>query len=85
MNRYTFTIVIQKEPEDPGYYAHCPALPGCFGAGLTVEETVEDMRAAMALYIESLVDHDEQIPADTGQPTIAEVTLDVPARAGCRR
>ena len=79
MNRYTFTIVIEKEPEDPGYYAHCPALPGCFGAGLTVDETVEDMKAAIALYVEDLIEHGEPIPNDPGQPAIREVSLDIPA------
>ncbi len=79
MKQYTFTIVIEKEPEDPGYFAHCPALPGCFGAGDTIDETLEDMRAAIALHVESLVEHGDNIPTDTGYPTIAEVTLDVPA------
>lgn len=79
MKQHTFTIVIEKEPEDPGFYAHCPALPGCFGAGLTIEETVEDMRAAIALYLEDLVEHGEEIPADAGQPMIREVTLDISA------
>jgi predicted RNase H-like HicB family nuclease len=79
MKSHTFTIVIEKELEDPGFYAHCPTLPGCFGAGLTVEETVEDMRAAIALYLEDLIEHGEPIPVDVGQPTIREVTLDVPA------
>jgi predicted RNase H-like HicB family nuclease len=79
MKTYTFTVVIEKEPEGPGYYAHCPALPGCFGAGLTVEETIEDMRAAMALYIETLVEDERPIPRDAVPPIIAEVALDIPA------
>ena len=79
MKTYTFTIVIEKEPDDPGYYAHCPALPGCFGAGLTVEEARENMKQAIAQHIESLRAHGEEIPGDVGDPTITEVTLEVPA------
>lgn len=79
MRQYTFTVVIEKEPADPGYYAHCPALPGCFGAGATVEETVEDMRLAIAQHVAALLEEGETIPDDAGRPTITEVTLEVPA------
>ena len=58
---YTFPIIIEKEPEDPGYFAHSPILPGCFGAGLTVEETRQDMREAIALHLEMLVEHGEPV------------------------
>ena len=36
MRFFNFEIVIEKEPEDPGYYAYSPTLPGCFGNGLTI-------------------------------------------------
>ena len=36
---YDFEIVIEKEPEDAGYFAYSPSLPGCFSNGLTIEET----------------------------------------------
>ena len=29
MRFFNFEIVIEKEPEDPGYYAYSPTLPGC--------------------------------------------------------
>jgi len=38
MKFYSFQIVIEKEKDDPGYYAYSPALPGCFSNGKTVEE-----------------------------------------------
>jgi predicted RNase H-like HicB family nuclease len=37
MNYYSFEILIEKEPEDEGYYAYSPTLPGCCGAGKTIE------------------------------------------------
>lgn len=79
MKTYTFTIVIEKEPEDPGYYAHCPALPGCFGAGDTVEATLDDMKLAMAQHLDAMVARGERIPVNVARPTLAEVTLEVPA------
>ena len=38
MKFYSFQIVIEKEPEDEGYYAYSPTLPGCFSNGRTIEE-----------------------------------------------
>ena len=47
-------IVIEKEPEDRGYYAYSPTLPACFSNGRTVEETTRNMREAVELHLESL-------------------------------
>jgi len=49
-----FQIVIEKEPEDEGYYAYCPELPGCFSNGRTEEETRRNMQDAIKLHLESL-------------------------------
>lgn len=76
---YTFTIIIEKEPEDPGYFAHVVELPGCFGAGLTVDETKQDIHRAIELHLESLTAHGVAIPDPLPRPTIAEVTFEVPA------
>ncbi len=37
MRSFDFQIVIEKEIDDPGYLAYCPALQGCFSNGATVE------------------------------------------------
>jgi predicted RNase H-like HicB family nuclease len=50
-------IVLEKEPDDGGYYAYCPALPGCFSNGQTIEETKRNMEEAMKLFLESLREH----------------------------
>jgi hypothetical protein len=34
MKFYSFQIVIEKEPEDEGYYAYSPTLPGCFSVAV---------------------------------------------------
>jgi predicted RNase H-like HicB family nuclease len=31
-------MVIEKEPEDAGYRAWSPTIPGCFGNGATIED-----------------------------------------------
>lgn len=59
MKFYSFEIVIEKEPEDDGYLAYCPALPGCFSNGLTIEETKKNIREAIQLHLESLPAHNQ--------------------------
>ena len=50
----SFQIVIEKEPEDEGYYADSPEMPGCFSNGKTEEESRKNMEDAMRLHLESL-------------------------------
>jgi len=56
---FDFEIVIEKEPEDPGYYAYSPTLPGCFGNGQTIEEAKQSIRIAVQQHVEALLAHDE--------------------------
>lgn len=61
-------VVVKKEPEDEGYYAYSPTLPGCFSNGKSIEETVRNMREAARLHVESLVSHGQPIPEiETGK------------------
>ncbi|MEO8541382.1 MAG: type II toxin-antitoxin system HicB family antitoxin [bacterium] len=74
---YTFPIIIEKEPEDPGYFAHSPLLPGCYSDGLTVDETRENMREAMALHLEMLIEHGDPIPSETEESVVVLEDLTV--------
>ena len=76
---YTFAIVIEKEPEDDGYLAYSPTLPGCFSNGRTVEETRRNMREAVQLHIESLLAHGRPIPQNEHLVHVEELTIGVPA------
>ncbi len=62
MKFYRFEVVVEKEPEDPGYFAYSPTLPGCFSSGLTVEEARENFREALQCHLESLLKHGDLIP-----------------------
>jgi antitoxin HicB len=76
---YTFPIIIEKEPEDPGYFAHSPLLPGCYSDGLTIEETRENMREAVQLHVEMLLEHGDSIPQAEDVVLVEEMTLGIPA------
>jgi len=62
MKFYTFEVVIEKEPEDDGYSAYSPTLPGCFSNGLTIEAAKRNIREAIQQHIASLAAHGEPIP-----------------------
>ncbi|MDQ3586022.1 MAG: type II toxin-antitoxin system HicB family antitoxin [Acidobacteriota bacterium] len=61
------------EPDGDGVYvAEVPALPGCISQGQTREEAVENIKEAIAAYLESLAAHGEPVP-----PPITEELVEV--------
>jgi predicted RNase H-like HicB family nuclease len=80
MKRLTYEIVIERE-DDPraGYSVHCPDLPGCFSNGRTPAEAKRNMREAMALFLESLVAHGDEIPLPRKAVQVDRVALLAPA------
>jgi len=77
MKFYSFEIVIEKEPEDSGYLAYCPGLPGCFSNGLTIEETRKNIREAIQLHLESLRAHNEPIPQKETLVHVEEISIGI--------
>lgn len=57
-----FEILIEREPEDEGYAAFSPTLPGCFGNGLTIEEAKRSIRTAVEQHVQTLFEHGQAIP-----------------------
>ena len=79
MRYFTFEIVIEKEPEDEGYMAFSPTLPGCFSNGLTSEQAKRNMREAIQQHLESLLEHGDPIPQNEHLVHVEELTVAVPA------
>jgi len=77
---YRFTIVIEAD-EGGGYYAFCPALPGCYSQGETLEETKANIREAIQCHLESLVKDGASIPQEPDE-LIGSVQVTVPAHHG---
>ena len=75
---FNFEIVIEKEPEDPGYYAYSPTLPGCFGNGQTIEEAKQSIRIAVQQHVETLLAHGESIPQNEHLVHVEGLTVGVP-------
>ena len=56
---HTYRIIL--EPDDDGYHAFAPALPGCHTWGKTIEEAREMVRDAIDVYLRSLIADGEPI------------------------
>jgi predicted RNase H-like HicB family nuclease len=61
-NKLLITVCIEKD--EPGYHAYCPKLKGLHVYGDTPEEATANIKSALIAYLNSLVKHNEPIPAD---------------------
>jgi len=60
---YNYTVIFEEESEG-GYHVYCPALRGCHTQGETREEALRNIREAIELYIESLVEDGLPVPKE---------------------
>ena len=60
---HCYTVIFEKEAEG-GYHVFCPVLPGCHTQSETIEEGTKNIREAIELYIESLVEDGLPIPEE---------------------
>lgn len=72
-----YRILLRKEPEG-GYTVIVPSLPGCVTYGKNIDHATKMAREAIALYLESLIAHGEDIPNEDGT---LEYTLSMKAYA----
>jgi predicted RNase H-like HicB family nuclease len=64
-------VVLHKDP-DSDYGVSVPDLPGCFSAGATVTEALENLTEAMALHYEGLVADGQPLPTFNGMDVYIE-------------
>jgi predicted RNase H-like HicB family nuclease len=68
-----YLILIEGGPSS-NYSAWSPDLPGCVATGDTVEEVEREMRAAIALHLEGIVEDGGEIPKPSGPGVYVERT-----------
>ena len=52
-------------PGEDGYYVvECPSLPGCISQGRTKEEALANIKDAIQVYTDALLDQGMPVPAD---------------------
>jgi len=60
MNAYRFAVVVEKDED--GYFAFCPELQGCYTQGHSYEQALENIRDAVCLHLEDMIENGEDIP-----------------------
>ncbi|MBF8267076.1 MAG: hypothetical protein HW388_584 [Dehalococcoidia bacterium] len=45
-------VIVEYDPGAGGYAVYCPELPGCTSAGDSEEEALDNIKEAIALYLE---------------------------------
>jgi len=66
-----YAIVIEDAGENLSAYV--PDLPGCVSTGTSVDEVTTNIREAIALHLESLREHGEEIPPATSRASTVHV------------
>jgi predicted RNase H-like HicB family nuclease len=66
-----YRVTIQQD-DDGVFVVEVPTLPGCLSQGRTRTEAIENIKEAIAVYLESLKAHSEPIP-----PPISEEIVEV--------
>ena len=60
----TYSLTIEFHPDEGGYLAYFPALPGCHTWGNSYEEAVKNAEEALIGYLEALHKNGEKIPEE---------------------
>jgi predicted RNase H-like HicB family nuclease len=77
MSEYQFTVVI--EPDEKGYHAFVPILPGCHSFGDTVEEAQTNILEAMEVHVESMLEDGEPVPVERDPVFITRLSVPISA------
>ena len=63
----TYTVLVYADEDEGGYWAKVAELPGCYTSGETIDEIRENVKDAIAAYLEALEFAGEPMP-----PPVAE-------------
>lgn len=75
MTTYHFTVVI--EPDERGFHAYVPALPGCHTFADTVDEARMNIVEAIELHIQSMLEDGEPVPVEREPVFITRLSVPV--------
>jgi len=64
MKILNFKVTLEPD-EKSGYIVTCPAIPGCYSQGETIDEALKNIRETIELCLEDMKSHKEISPAYT--------------------
>lgn len=75
MKELEYTVVLEPNGDEPGYTVTVPALSGCISCGDTVEEALENIKDAIAVWIRAASKKGEPVPKDTAVVSKVQVSV----------
>jgi predicted RNase H-like HicB family nuclease len=63
-----YPVIVTPDPEDGGFVAECPAIPGCVSEGGSVEQAIANVRDAIEGCIAVLREKGQPIPPAVAVP-----------------
>jgi antitoxin HicB len=76
MKVYDFVVLLEPDEEAGGYVVTCPALPGCYSQGDTIDEALGNIKEAIPLCLEHMQAQDQPMP-DAPQTLISSVAVTI--------
>lgn len=70
--------VVFEEQQEGGYTVTVPSLPGCISEGDTFEQAKNNIADAIKLYLEDLAADGEEIPQESSNIFIGQVSVTNP-------
>ena len=70
---YRFLVIIEKA--NNSYGAYSPDLPGCIAVGDTQEEVEKNMRDAIIMHIQGMIEDNEPIPMTQTKAEYMDISL----------
>ena len=70
---YRYLVIIEQGPTS--YGAYVPDLPGCVAVGDTREEVERNIREALAMHLQAMLDDHDPIPPAASSSEYVEVSL----------
>jgi predicted RNase H-like HicB family nuclease len=64
-----YTVIIEKGRES-GFVAYAPALRGCVSQGSTKANALKNIKEAMEVYVEALLEDGLPVPTELGKDTV---------------
>lgn len=64
-----YTVILERDPGGM-VVAHVPTLRGCVSQGKTKREALRNVKEAIALYVEALIEHGQPVPTETGREVV---------------
>ena len=68
MKVHDFRVLLEPDEEAGGYIISCPALPGCYTQGNTIDEALENIKEAILLCLDDLQDQGQMRPNRVTSP-----------------